>query len=743
LRLRNILLSGAALGLAVPTLAQTLSPPVAAPAPGGMSTLVQPGDVIEFEADTMTYSDNNQLVTAVGGVKIVRDGYNLSADTVEYNRRSGQVEARGNVVTVDPEGNQAFGDRVQLTESLRDGAIENILLVLNDGGRLAARSATRTNGVSTLNHAIYSPCSVTDSEGRPRNPLWCIKAVRIIHDPAKHRVSYKSARLEFLGAPVFFLPNFSHPDGGAGRASGLLLPDIEYRRSLGLGVGLPYNIAIAPDRDVTIKPWVYTGANPALSLQARRLFRTGPVQLDAFFTYANLTEFGPDGVTEVDRGDKFRGYFSAKGQFQHDPNWRSTFSVRLTTDDTFNRRYGLDYDDSLRSTYNLERFGPESYLSIAAFAFQDLRVGRDNGQTPFVLPLVDWRWTPQQRVLGGLISIEANSLALYRSDGQRTARGIASARWDRSVITTLGQRITATGLIRGDIYDSSNTDAEPRLDYRGSGQIEARVLPLVALDAEWPFSGGLLDGTQTITPRVQLVAASGSQNTGIANEDSRAVDLEDRNIFDLNRYPGYDRWEGGTRLTYGLMYDFSRPRFSLTTEIAQSTRFDSRGDQFPGGTGLSGDLSDIVGRTTMKYGRLVSLTHRYRLDKASLSVRRNEVDLAIGTTRTYATVGYIRLNRDINTEDLADREELRVGARVAFAKYWSMFGSTIIDLTSKGEDPRFGEDGFEPVRTRVGVAYEDECFRLGITWRRDYIGDRDFRQGNTYNLSVAFKNLGF
>ena len=707
-----------------------------------MADLVAPGDVIEFEADGMTYADGDSLVTATGNVRIVRDGYRLTADTVEYNRKTGQVEARGNVITVDPEGNQAFGDRVQLTESLKDGAIDNILLVLNDGGRLAATSAVRASGVSTLNRAVYSPCSVVGNNGCPREPLWSIKAVRIVHNPAKHRVSYKNARLDVLGVPVMFFPAFSHPDGSAGRASGVLLPEIEFRRSLGVGIGIPYNLSFGPDRDITIKPWLYTGENPALSLQARRLFKAGPIQADAFFTYANLTDVAADQVTLVDRGDKFRGYLAVRGQLQHSPRWRSTFSARLTTDDTFNRRYGLDYDDSLRSTYNLERFGSDSYLSIQAWAFQDLRLGSRGGETPFALPLVDYQWRPETPVLGGRVTVEANALGLSRSDGQREARALASARWDRSFITPWGQRVTATGLVRGDIYDSANVAEASRPDYAGSGRITGRGVALVALDATWPFAGPLGGGTQTITPRAQLVASNNARNTGIPNEDARAVDLEDSNVFSLNRFPGFDRWEGGSRVTYGAEYRYQRPRFELSTGIAQSLRFDDRGALFPGGTGLSGKFSDFVGRTTIKYGSLLSLTHRFRIDKTELSIARNEIDIAVGTARTYATVGYIRLNRNIDTEDLQDREEVRLGARVAFAKYWSLFGSTIIDLTSRGESPLSTSDGFAPVRSRVGILYDDECLRIGLTWRRDYIADRDFRRGNSYLISLAFKNLG-
>ncbi|WP_419815121.1 LPS-assembly protein LptD [Glacieibacterium sp.] len=752
---RPTLLAGVALLIAAPVAFDAAyaakKPPKAnaAPAPAAAQsnnsgmTKLEPGDVIDFSADAMSYSDDAQIITANGNVQINRDGNTLTADTVVYNRNSGQVVASGNVVTVDPEGNQAFGDRIELTESLRDGAIDNILLVLNDGGRLAATSATRINGISTLNRAVYSPCSVTGTSGCSHAPLWQIKALRVVHNPAKHRISYKRATLDFLGVPIVYLPDFSHPDGSAGRASGLLLPDIEYRKALGIGIGIPYNIALGPDRDVTIKPWVYTGINPALSVQARRLFKGGPVQIDSFFTYANLSEYAADNTTLVDRGDKFRGYIAAKGQLQHDANWRSTFSVRLTTDDTFNRRYGLDYDDTLRSTYNLERFGAESYLSVSAWAFQDLRVGASGGETPFVLPLIDYRYTPDATILGGRVTVAANTLGLYRTNGQGEARAIASARWDRSVLTSLGQRITATAMVRGDLYDSFNVDKATRPDYAGSGRVEGRIIPVAALDAEWPFAGPLLGGTQTITPRVQLVSSGSGHNNGIPNEDSRAVDLEDTSIFDLNRFPGYDRWEGGSRMTYGATYSFRRPRFEFSTEMAQSARIDDGMDLFPSGTGLSGRLSDFVGRTTAKYGSFVTLTYRYRLDKTSLSVRRNEIDLALGSTATYATIAYLKLNRNINTEDLQDREEVRLGGRVAFAKYWSVFGSTIIDLTSKGEEPTSTSDGFSPIRHRIGVQYEDECFRLGVSWRKDYTQDRDFRRGSSYQLTLAFKNLGF
>ena len=140
----------------------------------------------------------------------------------------------------------------------------------------------------------------------------------------------------------------------------------------------------------------------------------------------------------------------------------------------------------------------------------------------------------------------------------------------------------------------------------------------------------------------------------------------------------------------------------------------------------------------------MSITHRYRLDKDGLAVRRNEVDATIGSRSTYVMAGYLRLNRNIfpEIEDLQDREELRLAGRVQFARFWSAFGSTVIDLTDRNEDPLSLSDGFDPIRHRIGVQYEDDCIRLGATWRRDYQDTGDARSGNSFLLTLALTNLG-
>ena len=70
--------------------------------------------------------------------------------------------------------------------------------------------------------------------------------------------------------------------------------------------------------------------------------------------------------------------------------------------------------------------------------------------------------------------------------------------------------------------------------------------------------------------------------------------------------------------------------------------------------------------------------------------------------------------------------------------------ATAISLASAASTARsLTSDGFEPIRTRLGVAYQDDCLEMGLTWRRDYVTLGDAQRGNTFQLYFSLRNLGF
>jgi LPS-assembly protein len=495
------------------------------------------------------------------------------------------------------------------------------------------------------------------------------------------------------------------------------------------------------NRDLKLGAYVFSSVAPMASAQWRHLTDKGAYQVTGFLTAS-------DRASDLTGGVGFqndpRGYLDANGRFQFTPEWSLTGSIRVASDRTFLRRYDLSREDRLRSVVNLERIDDKSYLSVAGWATQTLRIIADQGQIPIALPAIDYRRLVNDPVLGGRIQLQANTLALVRTDGQDTQRAFAAAKWDLRRMTGVGQVVTLTALLRGDVYHTQDTLSTITEAYRGREGWTTRGVATAAIDVEWPFVGTAFGGTQVLKPRVQLVASPQTRNLAIPNEDSRAIDLEDSNLFALNRFAGYDRIEDGARITWGLDWELTRPGLRIKSTIGQSYRLEDQNAIFPNGTGLSERVSDFVGRTEVRVGNLVSLTHRYRLDKDNFIVRRNELDAAIGSARTYLEIGYLRLNRNITTvEDLADREELRAAGRIAFARNWSIFGSGIFSLSSAEDNPFFTLEGFEPIRTRVGIAYQDECMEFGATFRRDFVTAGDALRGNTFQIFFALRNLGF
>jgi LPS-assembly protein len=718
------------LTLPAATVAAARTPPPAAE--------TRPEEIVTFSADQVTYDSNADLVSASGEVRMNRDGNYLAADQVVWDRKSGEVRAKGNVVLLTPQGDKIVGEDVRLTDTFRDGTIDNLMIVLEGGGRIAAASGTRLNGVSKLTNAIYSPCPVTTETGCPKRPSWSITAARVIDDPNSPRIRFEGGRLQLFGLNLPLLPVFNIAKGTQG-VTGWLVPEIAISSRNGFELADPFHWQIAPNRDVTFTPHVYTAVLPAIEAKYRELNSLGAFQVSGFLTYGTIDNAA---TTTPPTAKGFRGYFDANGRWQLSPAWSITASLRAASDKTVTRRYDITNDDRLRNVINAERITPDSYISIAGWAFQGLRVDDNQKQIPFALPAIDARFRMDD-IAGGRLELQANSLAITRIEGQDTQRAFTSLRWDLRRLTPWGQEVTFTAYGRGDVYHTDDAQDTTVAIYRGTNGWHARAIGALAADVKWPFIGELFGGTQQIIPRVQFVLTPPVANMDIPNEDARSIDLEDSNLFALNRFPGYDRWEDASRVTYGLDWSLERKDLSISSTIGQSYQFGRLRDIFPEGTGLTARVSDIVGRTRIRYGRFIDLTQRFRIDKSNFAVRRNEIDLTVGTAQTYAQVGYLKLNRHIDPaiEDLRDKEELRFAARILFRRYWSIFGASVIDLTSKTEDPLSLADGWQPVRQRLGIEYSDDCLELGVTWRRDYERIGTFRKGSTFAIHMALKGV--
>lgn len=683
-------------------------------------------DEIELSADTLTYNGGNGIATARGNVLVHYENYVMRADEVIYDERTGVVTAMGNIKIRDPQGNVLSAEEIELTDTLKEGFVTNVRLLLDDGSRVAALDGERKGSKTRFNKAVYSPCHVcTESE----TPLWQIKAVKVIHDQEKKRLYYDDAYLEVLGLPIFYLPYLSHPDPSVEKASGFLVPEFRQSRELGFVLEAPYFWNIDPHQDITLTPIITSKEGPVLGAEYRRHLGIGQLKASGSITYVDQR----DNFNVKTGREEFRGHFFTDGFVNLNDRWRTSYDVRWASDDTYLRRYDVSNDDTLRSRASVEGFLGRSYFEARTFAFQGLRVEDIAGLTPFTLPEVNYFYESDPLWKSGRVQFQANALALYRTSGADTQRVSLKTAWDMPHIFSNGVKTNVNASVRGDFYHVNDALETDNLAFAGREGTEGRFLPRLTLDASWPLINSLGSWTQLVEPLLQVVVAKdGGNPIGIPNEDSRSFDLDDANLFSPDRFSGLDRWEGGVRATYGARWSVQGDGIESDFLIGQSIRFDEDSARFPDGTGLDGNFSDIVGRLGVTFAEQFEVGYGFRLDKDNLDIRRNEVDLSLSGESYRVTAGYIRLNRDLQINDLEDREEIRLTGLYRINENWSVTGGTIQDLTT----------GRDPISQSLGVIYSDECLELRMNYRKNFTNDRDFDPGTTVTFRIRLKNLG-
>lgn len=681
-----------------------------------------------LSAETVSYDTQLEIVTASGNVEISDEERILLADSVSYNIREGTVRASGNISLTEPNGDVIFAEYLELDDSLRTGFIRGIRILMSDNARFAANGGRRfANGDTELAKAVYSPCELCPDDPE-RAPLWQIKAARVVHDGKEKTVRYRHAVLEFFGVPVAYTPYFEHPDPTVKRKSGFLTPRFGSSSELGLKAEIPYFFNLAPNRDVTLSPLITSKEGVMLQAEYRHRTETGRYRVAGSGTYVDER----DDFNRALDNKEFRGHIESDGRFDIDPTWRWGFDVNRTTDDTYLRRYDLSSAHTLTSDLFLEGFRRRNYAHASAFAFQGLRVEDDSGLTPIVAPLLEYEMVTEPSDLGSRYRLGLSAVALQRTDGIDTSRMSARGAWQLPYTSPIGDVYTMTAALTGDLYWIDDVDRGGVPANNADDGFEGRVLPHLAFDWRYPFVRRDNTVRQLIEPIAQVIyTPDDGKSDDIPNEDSISVEFDDTNLFDLNRFPGYDRIETGLRVNYGVkasVYGQSGGYSSLI--LGQVLRLEDS-DEFDTNSGLADSASDLVASLTISPSELFDLTTRFRLDPDNLDRRRNEVYASMGGERLKLIGSYVFLDKDLTANLLEEREELYLWGRARLTPGWSLMAQGRRDLTSDGGTINAG----------AGLRYEDECLIFEVALERDFTRDRDVEPSTNLNFRVVLKQL--
>lgn len=684
-------------------------------------------------ADEVNHDREKGLVIANGNVEVSQGPRVLKADRVIYNQNTKTVTAFGHVSLIEPTGEIVFAEKVELQEDLKEGVIENFRMLFPDDTKVAANDAVRTKGNRTqMNDVVFSPCKTCPD----RPPLWQLKARRVIHDQEAKDVTYYHAWLEVFGMPVAYTPYLSHPDPTVKRRTGLLAPTYGSDSQLGYNIRAPYFIVLGPDKDITITPRVFSKVRPAIAAEYRQRLKNGRFDVDGSFTYVRRRDINGD----LTFGNQARGHIFTKGLFDLDQTWRAGWSGGWTSDDTYLRRYGINTPrsvfnaapDKIISTGFVEGFRGRNYATIRAFHFQGLRVEDDVETSPIVAPLVEVNMLGKPVGRWGRWSFDSSAMALNRIEGVDSRRLSFKTGWELPHTTPTGHVFRAGGMLQSDVY-WVHLVPDPDLPGRTFSGVTGRAFPQIYADWRFPLVRELGNVRHVIEPRAMVVGAPNFGNSDkIPNEDSRDLELDDTNIFNLNRFNAYDRFERGSRVVYGLTNAFYGNRGGRTEIFLGNSYRITKETDFPTDSGVDPQLSDLVGRVLIQPAKYLTLQYRFRFSTKELRAVRHEALVATGPDWLRLSLNYFFFRGIENNAEFGDREELVAALNAKLSDKWSIGARTRYSFQPDNE----------PLLWGFGATYKNECCTINLDFERTFTVDRDVRATNRVLLRIVLKHLG-
>lgn len=632
----------------------------------------------------------------------------VTADKIEYNAKTGQIETHGNTTIT----NQS-GQTLKLTDSSfsdKGAKIQgsDIELWLGEHIYMNAEKITHDGDITIADDAMFTACYGCDSYGN----AWEISATKIKHDDAERELYFYGPLLWLYDLPVFWFPYYSMPDPSVKYRTGLLLPDFRSTNDMGTQINLPLYLSFSQYHDATVTFSYLTKENPLIKVEHR--------------LNAEHSKFRTTGSYTHNKKGKNRWHIFNNDVLELGEYTRASVYLERVSDKTYLQKYGF-YDNQpyLDSGAQIELFGQSGYVVADTHVFQELReTSRTEAAADGnILPNIHgvYQTKPIYRETYALFTSDV--LAVDGRDNTSMQRMIGDARIVSPWTLWGGNRITLSADARYDVYSFQNYELVDNPDYTG---MKNRFLPSGYVEWGLPFFKPGTKWTQIIEPRARftVMRRTEAEEVFALNNDSAGALLSDVTLFSNNRFSGYDLWENGTFADYGARWaTYSDDGESAEVFFGQSYDLTDRAETDPN-SGFHRGASDYVGRIGLNNGSWLNLNSRFRLDRNSLALRHIESDIFLGTGQNYIYVGHI-WSEQLDEQFLGqDVNEISSGLGIQLTERLSLNFNAIYNNTFERFQKHSG-----------GLYYKHPCYFLSL----GYHTDNAIREGYKGNTSFQFR----
>ena len=648
---------------------------------------------IKIIADEITVEDSTKVIEASGNAQAEDEkGTKLVSNLIIYKELELRIDAKGNVVYFDLEGNTFYFDELTTDNEIKNLQGLNAKARFDDGSRIVGSSLIKKENLSSLNDAEYTPCLENDYLIK-NCPGWKLKSNKIYQNNESKTIHYDHARIHLFNVPVFYLPYFSHPDPSVKKRSGFLMPTVETDQNLGDSFSIPIFYNIKSNLDLTFTPTFQSKSNNFYSINYRQLNNIGNFNIDASIDDNNDKT-----------GTSQHIFFNSK---LNNPYGSLDAFAQTSNNDTYMRKNKINKMTVLKSGLSFERSHENYFFSMDTIGYKHLAI-QGGEQWEYVYPRITYNINDiEDDLLKGNITLN-NQFHFNKSLSENyTTLASSQLNWYKNTIESKSGLVfenRANLRLVSISIDNKNTDDTDNI----------RIYPQIHSVMSYPLIKANSNVTQTLSPVVMPIIAP-------YNNYTEAQTISSSNLFSSNRATSITQWESGPRVNYGIdwLIDNNDDK-SLKLTVGQSFRLNKNSSD------SSEELSDYY------FSSNASLKNNYISN--SIVLDRKDIDVKSISMNTYTELYDIKMKLDY---DYTSGKYATTNEQIAIGGEYNFKDNFFLKFTGTKDIDTNKNIGYQ-----YGLLYEDNCLGIDLNYYRDLTIDRDIKESDGYSLTIVLKPFG-
>jgi len=732
----------------------------------------QQKDIYNFSADKLTYSQDNNIIEAIGNVVAKnQEGKQISADKIIYNKSNQLLKTFGNSKFSDIKNRTLTAENFEYDLEKKIISAENKVKFLDNykniyyfsklnaddkfneiigynlnsdlnkekfqskdkfnefiEPRLSGKEVSIKDNITIIKDGKFTSCkSTNEKEGCP---YWNLNADLVTHDKEKKQIIYKNATLDLNNVPILYTPYFSHPDPSVKRKEGFLAPSFASLGSdIGTTIKVPYFYPVSESADFTISPVYYFKQNPLLLGEYREKFKNGDLSIEGGFTqgYKEITSTQTDGSRHHLYGnlnlnfvDKIldQSEFNTKIQRTNNPTYLRVNKINSTVDG-FKRNLVKEDETKLTNEIYLNSFGKNESLNFKTAAYQNISTIKASDQYEYLLPEIVY--TKYNLLNNNNLNFSSNFKSLNTNTNQNKTTFINNLDYStpESYNTNLGIGYKFLTKINNINYYS---------DYRTPNEnLNSQINPVVGLDTSLPFAKISKESEQYLIPRILTRYSPGKMTNAKSNDTSLNTD----NLFSINRMNSDELIEKDLSFNIGLdwmwkekIVNKNKPA-EAAFSIGQVVKFNEDPDM-PTKSSLQNKSSDLVTKANYLSPGNFDVTIKNTLDNGFNHVYYNDLNL-----KTFLKQGEINFNFYEKNNHIGNERYAKANLTSYLTDNTKLTISTDRNLKTDLTNSH-----------KVGIENENECIRYGFYFQKNYSSDKDLKPATSVFFGVTLLPFG-